>query len=111
MRIPRVLPLLAPVLLLTVLAACRDLAAPPTDDPPLLGPDVFVVDGTIRFLGLEGGCWELQAGGRTGYEPVGLPDGFRQDGLPVRVALRLRNDVGSICMIGPIAEVLWIRRR
>jgi hypothetical protein len=42
---------------------------------------------------------------------MSLADDFRRDGLPVRAAIKRRRDRGSFCMIGPVVEVLWIRRR
>lgn len=77
-------------------------------EPPAGG---FIVDATVEFLDLEGGCWRLTQADGIGYEPLSLPDDFRQHGLAVRATLRLRTDLASICQVGPIAEVLAIERR
>lgn len=66
---------------------------------------------TVRFVEIEGGCWMLLAADGRRFEPVGLPDAFRVDGLRVRVTLQSRPDMASVCMIAPLAEVLAIRRR
>jgi len=71
----------------------------------------FRVDGTIRFIDVEGGCWALRVNESLQYEPFGLPAAYRVDGLQVRARLRLRDDLGSICMIGRIAAVLSIETR
>lgn len=76
-----------------------------------LPPDAFRIDGHVRFLNVEGGCWAIDAADGTRYEPVNLPAEFQVDGLPVRAALKPRPDRVSICMVGEIVEVLSIRRR
>ena len=74
-------------------------------------PQRFTLDATVRFVNIEGGCWALVAGDATRFEPVGLPDDYKIDGLRVRATLRHRPDMASFCMIAPLAEVLSIRRR
>jgi hypothetical protein len=76
----------------------------------LVGGTDLEVDATVRRLDLEGGCWVLQTDS-VSYEPTGLPPEFRQDGLAVQAGLDLRSDLGSFCMVGPIVDVDWIRRR
>ncbi len=75
--------------------------------PPAADDAVFVIEGDVRFIDLEGGCWGLQTDSAT-YEPVGgFPEGFRQDQLAVRATVR-RVDGASICMIGPLVEIVTI---
>jgi hypothetical protein len=97
--------------LLAGLVACGDTASPPLTDPPVDDPAAFVVEGTVVFLNLEGGCWGIRVAERTTYEPRGLPSEFRRDGLAVRAAVKTPDRAGSFCMIGPIVDVLWVRRR
>lgn len=99
MRVP-------PLLLLCLVLSC----ARPTD-PPLTDPDAFVVDATVVYRNLEGGCWSLRFDSATGYQAAGLPGAYRRDGLRVRAAVQFRDDLVSFCQIGRIVEVLWIRRR
>jgi hypothetical protein len=81
--------------------ASQQEALPPADDA------VFVIEGDVRFIDLEGGCWGLQTDSAT-YEPVGgFPEGFRQDQLAVRATVR-SVDGASICMIGPLVEIVTI---
>jgi hypothetical protein len=68
------------------------------------------VNASIRFLNLEGGCWTI-AVAETHYLPLNLPADYKRDGLPVRVELRQRDDYGSICMVGPVVEILAIQAR
>ncbi len=75
--------------------------------PPAADDAVFVIEGDVRFIDLEGGCWGLQTDSAT-YEPVGgFPEGFRQDQLAVRATVR-SVDGASICMIGPLIEIVTI---
>ncbi len=75
--------------------------------PPAADDAMFVVEGNVRFLNIEGGCWGLQTDSAT-YEPVGgFPEGFRQDQLAVRATVR-SVDGASICMIGPLVELVTI---
>jgi hypothetical protein len=45
------------------------------------------------------------------YLPLNLPEEFQRDGLRVRAELLRRDDYGSTCQVGPVVEVLSIRRR
>lgn len=75
--------------------------------PPDSGPEPMVLEGQVRFLTIEGGCWGLQTDSAT-YEPVGgFPEDFRQDRLEVRATVRSVHG-GSICMIGPLVEIVTI---
>ena len=81
--------------------ASQQEALPKADDT------VFVIEGDVRFIDVEGGCWGLQTDSAT-YEPVGgFPEGFRQDQLAVRATVR-GVDGASICMIGPLVEIVTI---
>jgi hypothetical protein len=74
-------------------------------------PGSFRVSGTVRFIGIEGGCWVIRVNESLQYQPVGLPDAFRVDGVDVRALLTLEDDMASICMTGRIAQVLEIELR
>lgn len=75
-------------------------------------PDPLGTNATVRFVNVEGGCWILVAENGVTFEPVTLPDSYRQDGLDVRFAYQPRNDAGSYCMVGgEIVEVTSIETR
>ncbi len=81
--------------------ASQEETSPAADDA------VFVIEGDVRFIDVEGGCWGLQTDSAT-YEPVGgFPVGFRQDQLTVRATVR-GVEGASICMIGPLVEIVTI---
>lgn len=88
-------------------SAC--VAAAPTD--PLRSDPRAVVNATVQFASIEGGCWTLRVSQSVSYLPLNLPDQFRTDGLQVRVDLLRRDDYGSVCMLGPVVEILSIRSR
>ena len=47
----------------------------------------------------------------TTYDPTNLPDAFKQDGLGVEAEARRRDDAAGIHMVGPIVDIVRIRRR
>lgn len=104
-----------PVIALTLLlasAACRPETVNETNpiDTARVFPDTRGNhNATVRYLPLEGGCWVLQSGG-TNYEPINLPASYRVDGLRVNVRFRHRDDMASVCMVGPIVSIESISR-
>ncbi len=93
---------------LLVLACGKDELVPPNltvDDP-----EAFVIDGTVHFLNIEGGCWVIETQDGARYEPFGMPLEFETDGLRVRAAVKPKRDALSICMVGTLVEVVEIDR-
>ena len=87
---------------------CTDAGTGPGVDPGFQGS--MATPATVRFVDIEGGCWRLDTP-RGHFEPIGLPAEFRVDGLEVNVTLRNAPDMGSICMIGPLARIDAISAR
>jgi hypothetical protein len=69
------------------------------------------IDGIIRYHELEGGFYAIQSREGETYNPTNLPDEFRQDGLPVRAKVRIRGDMMGIHQVGPLVEIVEIRKR
>ena len=69
------------------------------------------ISGTVRHLELEGGLFVIRDASGTQYNPLNLPDAYKQDGLAVEVQARRRDDAASIGMVGPMIEILRIRKR
>jgi hypothetical protein len=67
--------------------------------------EVVTGSGTIVLNGVEGGCWTIVSDTGDPYEPLGLSDPFKKDGLRVRFTLRTA-DVATTCMVGMPAEVV-----
>ena len=98
--------------LAALLIACTavgwvDLEAPAAAEA---GPE-FRLTGTIEYLDLEGGLFVIRAEDGVQYNPLNLPADFRVDGLAVEADARRRDDVATIGMVGPVLELLRIRRR
>ena len=89
------------VFILLTLGACHSMTSPGQLE---LGRS-YSVEATVRFLDIEGGCWALETKQYGRVEPMGLDSSYKKDGLKVNVVLKIRNDVGSICMVGPIVSV------
>jgi hypothetical protein len=96
------------VLLLALLVA---LACASVPVEPFESSKRAVVDASVEFLNVEGGCWTIEVGEHVHYLPLNLPEEFRSDGLKIRTELLRRDDYGSTCMVGPVVEVISIRRR
>ncbi|MEP7327058.1 MAG: hypothetical protein ABI836_13995 [Gemmatimonadota bacterium] len=66
--------------------------------------------GTVRAVGIEGGCWRFDADDGRSFEiaRAGAPAGLLQDGRKATLEVRARPDLMSTCMIGPIVEVVKV---
>ena len=86
--------------------ACRTATAP--DNVPA---DAVRVTATVLFYTLEGGFWAVRGDDGTTYDPAsGLPAEFQQQNLRVSMIVRIRTDMGGIHMVGPIVDILDIRK-
>jgi hypothetical protein len=88
-----------------VLASAAALPACITTTSPLV-----VGTGTVHTAYAECSSWFLRSDRGQEYEVRALPDEFQNPGLRVRFILKERNDLPSICMVGPIVEVVSIVR-
>ncbi len=64
-------------------------------------------DGIVRYIDVEGGCWGIESNGEI-YEPMNLPQDLREDGLAIEFVAVDQDDLGSICMIGQIIELVRV---
>ncbi|MFQ5798395.1 MAG: hypothetical protein ACE5H0_06850 [Bacteroidota bacterium] len=65
----------------------------------------------MQHLEIEGGCWWFRPDIGESYELVGdLAKQLHVVGRRVKLKIRPRLDLASICMIGTIAEVVEIMR-
>jgi len=62
------------------------------------------VEGTIERQEFGAGVWALVSGGAT-YELHQVPPELQQSGLKVRITGRIREDIMTVAMIGPVLEV------
>lgn len=63
--------------------------------------------GTVRFLEMDGGCWQLVAtdGGRYQLQPGQAPESVLRDGASVALIVRLRTEPATACRVGTPVEV------
>ena len=78
--------------------------------PELAANQVLATNATIRFVDLEGGCWALVTSAGS-YEPIGLPQEFRKDGLAVYAVANGAPDAVSVCQMAPLVTLDSIRAR
>lgn len=104
---------LAVLALIGLLAGCMPKPVPedPMPEAPAETPapaDLISGEGTITYFDLEGGFYGLIADDGSRYDPLGLDEAFRQDGLRVRFRARPRTGVMTIRQWGKPVEILEI---
>jgi hypothetical protein len=67
--------------------------------------DTFVLQGTVVKKDLEGGFFAIDGDDGKTYEPLNLPEAFQNNGMRIKATVRVRDDVGSIHMVGEIIEI------
>jgi hypothetical protein len=85
--------------LAALLPACRESTS-----------SVIVGTGIVHRATVECSAWFIHADSGIAFELTRLAPEFQQDGLKVRFALRKRGDLASICMAGPIVDVVSIAK-
>jgi hypothetical protein len=73
--------------------------------------DFVTGTGTVYWFSLEGGFYAIRGDDGVTYDPMNLPADFKQDGVPVHFRVKVRNELISIHMVGPVVEVVEITRR
>ena len=87
-------------------AACSSPTA------PQVPAGAIQVNGTVRYLTLEGGFWAVRGDDGVTYDPMnGLAPQYQRENLRVTLVAKVRSDLGGIHMVGPIVEVLSIQAR
>jgi len=69
-----------------------------------------MITGTVRYVELEGGFYELVANSGEKYDPVNLPAEYRNDGLRVKFQIQEKKGLVSFHMRGKIVEVVTIEK-
>ncbi len=65
----------------------------------------ITIEGTVQKSAMGTGTWSLVGGGRTYEIFKGQPQDMLKEGNRVRVTGRVRDDVMTLAMIGPVLEV------
>lgn len=96
-----------PFCLSCFLAAC----SPTKPDAGVINDGTYVAGtGTVNYYTLEGGFWAIRGDDSVTYDPINLDKGYWTSGLRVRFRALLRKDLGGVHMVGPIVEILEIKR-
>ncbi|HEX6684474.1 MAG TPA: hypothetical protein VF062_16850 [Candidatus Limnocylindrales bacterium] len=72
------------------------------------GAGELVVTGVVEIVGVEGGCRALRTPGQT-YEIQGGDPNVLKVGARVTVRGVIRDDLLTICQIGPVLQVISSR--
>lgn len=89
------------------LAAC----SPTRPDTGVINDGTYVAGtGTISYYALEGGFWAIRGDDSVTYDPINLEKSYWTSGLRIRFRALLRKDLGGFHMVGPIVELLEIKR-
>lgn len=75
----------------------------PSVPPP--AKDIISVTGTVERLDIEGGCTVLRTDGRT-FQLLGGDPKVIKPGATLTVRGRVRDDIMTVCQVGPVLEVL-----
>lgn len=63
------------------------------------------IAGTIKRVEMGTGTWSLAADSGETYELKDAPSQLQSSGLKVKVKGKIRDDVMTMAMIGPVLEV------
>ena len=63
------------------------------------------VEGTIERKGFGTGTWAIVSNNGDTYELHKAPSDLQKEGLKAKVSGKIREDVMTIAMIGPVLEV------
>ncbi len=87
------------------------LPVTPTGAPIVAVDDSVSGAGVICFFTFEGGFYAVLGTDGRVYDPINLPPAMRRDSLAVVFRARIRRDLQSFHMAGPLVELADIRPR
>jgi hypothetical protein len=79
----------------------------PSTEPAKTTQNEITLTGTVEHLGIEGGCTVLRVDSTNKvYELKGGDPQVLKVGTHVSVKGKIRNDLVTICQVGPVLEVI-----
>jgi hypothetical protein len=78
----------------------------PSTEPAKTTQNEVTLTGTVEHLGVEGGCTVLRTDSNKVYELKGGDPQVLKVGTHVSVKGKIRNDLVTICQVGPVLEVI-----
>ncbi|MBN1366357.1 MAG: hypothetical protein JW967_00310 [Dehalococcoidales bacterium] len=76
--------------------------------PVLSRPGTIGIEGTVRYIDLEGGFWGIVGTDGNNYDPVNLETKYKTDGQVVKMAVEVLNDQTSTHQWGTIVKIIRI---
>jgi len=70
--------------------------------------DTVHIEGTVKFIDLEGGFWGIVGSDGKNYEPVTLATKYQTDGQPVKVKAEMLNDQSSVHQWGTLIKIISV---
>lgn len=70
--------------------------------------ETWILQGTLRYLDLEGGCWLLEDNAGKRYQLVGLPSSLLQNGVRLRLVVQKAERMMGKCQTGEFVRVLRV---
>ena len=67
-------------------------------------------EGIIQYNDLEGGFYGIIDDNGEKYDPINLPDEFKQDGIQVKYKLKIIENQMNTHMWGTIVEIIEIKK-
>ena len=87
--------------------ATPGVSSSPTPMVRLSTGNEITLTGTVEHLGIEGGCTVLRVDSTNKvYELKGGDPQVLKVGTHVSVKGKIRNDLATVCQIGPVLEVI-----
>jgi hypothetical protein len=68
----------------------------------------FTATGTVRYLGVDAGCWQIINDDGEALTPMNLGEHFQIPDLRVWIEAKYRNDLDPACMSGYVVELIDI---
>jgi hypothetical protein len=67
--------------------------------------NTVTIEGTVRYLDLEGGFWGIVGSDGKNYDPVNLNTKYQTDGQLVKVEAEILEDQASIHQRGTLIKI------
>jgi len=77
------------------------------DGPPAASRQIA---GTVKHIDLEGGFYGIVTDDGQKFDPVNLPDAFRQDGVRIKARVEPLEGQVSVRMWGTLVKIIDIQR-
>ena len=70
--------------------------------------DFFTANGSVRYMGADGGCWQVMSDNEDLFTPMNLPEEFQVEDLRIWIEAKYRNDLDPACLSGYVIEIIDI---